>query len=38
MDEVVTKITKTVKDINMGKTPVKMNYVRLLFLKQLNVV
>ena len=38
MDEVVTKITKTVKDINMGKTPVKMNDVRPPSLKQPNVV
>ena len=28
MDDVVTKITNTVKDINTGKTPVKMNDVR----------
>ena len=28
MDDVVTKITNTVKNINSGKTPVKMNEVR----------
>ena len=28
MDDVVTKITNTVKNINSGKTPVKMNDVR----------
>jgi len=28
MDELVTKITTTVKDINTGKTPVKINDVR----------
>ena len=28
MDEVVTKITNTVKDINTGKTPVKMTDVK----------
>ena len=28
MDDVVTKITKTVKNINTGNTPVKMNDVK----------
>ena len=28
MDDVVTKITNTVKNINSGKTPVKMNDIR----------